>query len=284
MSPLSAINPNVRVGHYYKFPVERNQAEVGRIGYCYAFHYVIGGKGTVSVNGKTYPVKKGDLIYFPPEVKHSFYANPEQPLTTYNLYCDLWDYKMVSSQHLVWHENDFNRDFLTKIVPCSELDLLPIVTPIQHEASLGQLFIHAVTQLRKNDRYSEFIVSHLVKALLLELVQIASTTSFIDYRIVTIIERMDREATASRGYDVWMKECGLRKTQFHALFKQSTGFSPKAYWTKAIMTQVEAALWESNRSITAIADDFGYSSVHHFTKQFTQFHGVSPTEFRRRKS
>ena len=82
---------------------------------------------------------------------------------------------------------------------------------------------------------------------------------------------------------MWMSECGLRKTHFHELFKQATGISPKAYWTKSIMRQVEAALWESNRSITAIADDFGYSSVHHFTKQFTQFHGVSPTEFRRRK-
>jgi AraC family transcriptional activator of mtrCDE len=283
MTSLSSVIPYVRVGHYYRFPVERNQAAVGRIGYCYAFHLVAGGKGTVSVEGKTYPVKKGDLIYFPPEVGHSFYANPDHPLATYNLYCDLWNYKLVSSTHLVWDESDFNRDLLTHIVPCPELALLPVVTPIQHDASLGQLFIHAVTQSGKNEPYSELIVSNLVKAFLLELVQIASTTSFIDYRFIPIIERMDREANASRGYEVWMNECGLRKTQFHELFKQATGCSPKAYWTKAIMRQVEAALWESNRSITAIAEDFGYSSVHHFTKQFTQFHGVSPTEFRRKK-
>lgn len=284
MTSLSSVNPFVRVGHYYQFPVVRNQAEVGRIGYCYAFHFVASGKGTVTARGKTFPVKKGDLIYFPPEMGHSFYSNPDQPLATYNLYCDLWNYQLESSQHLVWDESDFDRDLLTPIVPCPELALLPIVTPIQHDASLGQLFIHAVTQLRKNAPYTDIIVSNLVKVFLLELVQIASTTSFIDYRIISIIERMDREANASRGYDEWMSQCGLRKTQFHSLFKQATGISPKAYWTKAIMRQVEAALWESNRSITAIAEDFGYSSVHHFTKQFTLFHGVSPTEFRRRKS
>jgi AraC family transcriptional activator of mtrCDE len=283
MTALSSVSPYVRVGHYYQFPVERNQAEVGRIGYCYAFHFVAGGKGTVSANGKTYPVKKGDLIYFPPEVGHSFYAHPDHPLATYNLYCDLWNYQLRSSQHLVWNESDFNRDLLTHIVPCSELAMLPFVTPIQHDASLGQLFIHAVTQSRKSDHYSELIVSNLLKAFLLALVQLASTPHFIDYRIIPIIERMDKEANASRGYDEWMSQCGLRKTQFHELFKQATGMSPKAYWTKAIMRQVEAALWESNRSITAIAEDFGYSSVHHFTKQFTQFHGVSPTEFRRKK-
>lgn len=284
MTAITSVNPFVRVGHYYQFPVERNKAEVGRIGYCYAFHFVAGGKGSVSVRGKTYPVKKGDLIYFPPEVAHSFYAHPDHPLATYNLYCDIWDFKMKSTQHLVWDEADFDRDLLTHIVPCPELDMLPVVTPIQHDASLSQLFIHVVSQLRQSDDYAELIVNNLLKALLLALVQIASTSSFMDYRIIPIIERMDREANASRTYEEWMSQCGLRKTQFHELFKQATGISPKAYWTKAIMRQAEASLWESNRSITEIAEDFGYSSVHHFSKQFTQFHGVSPTEFRKRKS
>ncbi|WNR43857.1 AraC family transcriptional regulator [Paenibacillus roseipurpureus] len=283
MTTLELLNPYVRVGHYYRFPVTRNQVEVGRIGYCYAFHFVAAGKGSVSVGGKTYPVKKGDLIYFPPEAAHSFYTNSDHPLATYNLYCDLWNYRLASTQHLVWDLNDFNRDLLTVIEPCSELSSLPVVTPIQHDATLCQLFIYAVTQVGKSEPYSELIVSHLVKAFLLTLVQTASVSTFIDYRIIPIIEQMDREANASRSYDDWMNECGLRKTQFHELFKQATGSSPKAYWTKAIMKQVEAALWESNRSITTIAEDFGYSSVHHFTKQFTQFHGLSPTEFRRLK-
>ncbi|OCT15493.1 hypothetical protein A8709_15570 [Paenibacillus pectinilyticus] len=284
MTSISSAIPHVRVGHYYRFPIERNRAEVGRIGYCYAFHLVAGGKGTVSTGGTTYPVKKGDLIYFSPEVSHSFYANPDHPLSTYNLYCDLWNFKMSNIQHLVWDESDFNRDMLTPIEPCPELDVLPVVTPIQHHAALGDLFIHTVMQAGKKEPYSERIVSHLLQAFLLDLVQIAAKSAFTDYRIIPIIERMDKEANASRSYEDWMAACGLRKTQFHELFKQATGISPKAYWTKAIMRHVEAALWESNRSITAIAEDFGYSSVHHFTKQFTQFHGVSPTEFRKRKT
>ena len=166
MSSLSEVNPFVRVGHYYRFPIERNQAEVGRIRYCYAFHFVAGGRGTVSVGGKTYPVKKGDLIYFPPEEPHSFYANPDNPLSTYNLYCDLWNFKLVSTQHLVWDPSDFNRHWLTRIEPCSELSSLPVVTPIQHDASLCQLFIHAVSHVGKQEQYSELIVSRLSQSIL----------------------------------------------------------------------------------------------------------------------
>lgn len=283
MAHLDAATPFVRSAHYYQFPIERNQAEMGRIGYTYAFHYVVGGKGTVTVGQHKYPVKKGDFIYFPPEVSHSFYAHPENPLITYNLYGELWGNKRVNTPHLVWNPSDFNRDLLTNIEPCSELDSLGVVTPIQHVTAIGELFIHAVTQSRKGGQYSDAIVGHLIKAFLLELIQVAAESQHIDYRIIPIIERMDKEANASRGYEAWMSACGLRKTQFHELFKQATGMSPKAYWTKAIMKHVEIALWESNRSITAIAEDFGYSSIHHFTKQFTQFHGVSPSEFRRSK-
>jgi methylphosphotriester-DNA--protein-cysteine methyltransferase len=73
------------------------------------------------------------------------------------------------------------------------------------------------------------------------------------------------------------------KTQFPELFKFTAGLSPKAYWTKSIMKQASMALWESNRSVTDIAADLGYSSIHHFTKQFTAYYGVSPSQFRKRK-
>jgi len=95
-----------------------------------------------------------------------------------------------------------------------------------------------------------------------------------------IIDLINQEANAVRDYETWLALSGLRKTQFHDLFKKATGLSPKAFWTRAIMKQAAAALRESNRSITELADDLGYSSIHRFTKQFTAYYGVSPSVFR----
>lgn len=283
MEKISSIRPFVRVAHHYQFPIERNANEVNRIGYCYAFHLVTEGKGTVSANGHQSPVKKGDLIYFPPMVKHAFYSNPNQSLASYNLYCDLWmSHPLVTNHHLIWNEADFNQDLVTLVVPCTELDELPVVIPLQHQNALISIFQHAVGKQGTQESYTDLIKSSLIKAFLMELVQTVETNRPIDYRITPIIERMDKEANASHNYETWLAECGLQKSHFHMLFKQATGISPKAYWTKAIMRQAEAELWESNRSVTRIAEDLGYSSIHHFTKQFTQYHGVSPSEYRKR--
>ncbi|TFE29481.1 AraC family transcriptional regulator [Cohnella luojiensis] len=284
MVVFSSINPFVRVAHHYSFPEERNPSEATRIGYCYAFHLVDGGKGTVRCAGQAYPVKKGDLVYFKPGVPHSFFSKPDDPLSTYNLYCELWnDLPFNTSHHLVWHESDFNRELLTPVIPCPELDELPVLHSLQHQEAMLVLFAHAVTHGQKQDSHNQLIASNLVKAFLLELAQVARTDRPIDYRILPIIDRIDREAAQDHTYQDWLAECGLGKTQFHELFKQATGLSPKAYWTQSIMKQAKAALWESNRSVTDIALDLGYSSIHHFTKQFTLYYGVSPTEFRRRK-
>jgi AraC family transcriptional activator of mtrCDE len=282
---ITELVPFIRVAHHYRFPVERNMSEAERIGYCYGFHLVDGGKGFVSAAGRTYPIKKGDLIYFPPELEHSFYSDPEEPLTTYNIYCDLWILlPQVTNLHLVWNREDFKGALLTLRKPCPELDRLAIVTPLQHHPAMIGLFAHAVHLHVRAGAYSEAISGALVKAFLMELTQTAHFNRPIDYRIRPIIDRIDKEANAGSRYEDWLEECGLRKTHFHELFRQATGLSPKAYWTRAIMKQAETALWESNRSVTAIAEDLGYSSIHHFTKQFTSFHGVSPSEFRRRKS
>ncbi len=282
MAALLYAKPFVRTAHYYQFPIDRNPAEATRIGYCYAIHLVAGGSGEVTVAGKVYPLKKGDLIYIPPRVKHAFYANPEHPLATYNLYIDIWNYRSTE-QHLVWHEADFNIELLTKIRACPELERIATVTPIQYHSFIGQSIIQAVGHIGKESQYRNVIISKLLTIILLEMTELSDAESYVDYRIAALIKQVDKKAVSNEAYREWVEQSGVKKTQLHVLFKQATGMSPKVYWTQAIMKNIETALLESNRTITLIAEDFGFSSVHHFTKQFTRYHGVSPTEFRKSK-
>jgi AraC family transcriptional activator of mtrCDE len=285
MESIDQIKPVIRVAHHYDFPYERNPSEKGRYGYCYAFHWITGGRGRVTVPGATYSVKKGDLLYFQPQLAHSFYSDPEQPLSSYNIYCDLWATEPVDTEiHLVWNPSEFDPNYLTRMLPCEELSELPHYLPLQHHDALAQLFAHIVKHHHRVTRYSRTIVSSLLKAFVLELVQLPHDDLLTDYRMKPIMDRIDREANAGSRYEKWIEQSGLKKTQFHELFrKASGGLSPKAYWTRAIMKQAVVALLESNRTITQLSDDLGYSSIHHFTKQFTAYYGVSPSVYRKQR-
>ncbi|MFD0616019.1 helix-turn-helix transcriptional regulator [Paenibacillus sp. GCM10027629] len=69
--------------------------------------------------------------------------------------------------------------------------------------------------------------------------------------------------------------------QFHDLFRKMTGLPPKAYVNRIKMQRAAAALLESNRSVTHIAETLGYSTIHHFTRHFTAYYGISPTQYRK---
>lgn len=278
------LKPFIRVGHFYEFPPNRNERESPRFGYCYAFHLVHAGKGRVSLPGGSIAVKKGDLLFFPPGVQHAFYSNQEYPLSTYNIYSELWtDQPLRTHTHLVWEASEYDPQLKTKTNPGSAIDALPPYFPLQHKEAMIEIFAHAVRHHMKHESYSELIAGSLLKAFIVEFVQISNERAVIDQRIQPILDQINQKAASGCRYSVWLAQTGLRKTHFHELFKKATGLSPKAYWTKIIMKQASIYLQESNHSVTEIARYLSYESIHHFSKQFTIYYGVSPTEYRDRK-
>jgi AraC family transcriptional activator of mtrCDE len=284
MPNFTAMNPAVRTAHHYRFPYEKNGSESFRLGYCYAFHLVTGGKGAVTLPSGTYPIAKGDLLYFPPKLQHSFHSDAAHALSTYNIYCDLWETRPDAGQkHLVWKEADFDPHILTTMEPNADLDNLPNLLHFQHQSAITDLFALVVEQHQNSAPYSDAIATSLLQALVLKIVQLHTYTPFIDFRIKPLLDNIHKKAYMGSTYESWLEQSKLKKTQFHQLFKQATGMSPKAYWTSVIMKQAAAALKESARSVTDIAEDLGYSSIHHFSKQFTLYYGISPSEYRNRQ-
>ncbi|OAB28357.1 hypothetical protein PMSD_22810 [Paenibacillus macquariensis subsp. defensor] len=138
----------IRVAHYYDFPKASNETESIRYGYCYGFHLIKSGKGKIVVSGQTYPIRKGDLLYFPPSLRHSFFSDTEQPLSSYNVYCELWSPIPSNTYcHLVWDVSDFDPSYLTlkafilEFIQLSQAPLLtdyrikPIIDLINQEAN-----------------------------------------------------------------------------------------------------------------------------------------------------
>lgn len=282
LKDIIEINPYIRVAHHYKFHYESKTGDAGRYGYCYAFHLVSSGKGKLIVPPHSYAINKGDLIYLPPEMEHSFQYEREDRLSTYNVYCELWALLPSRTEvHLTWDKSLFDERLLATFLGGTELEKLPTVIPLHNHSQLSEIFIHIVRQHQKNNGNSELIANTLLKAFVIDLVEVCQNTSFIDPRIKIIMDRIEKEGHAGCDYESWLKLSGLKKTQFHQLFKLATNLSPKAFLTRTIMKQAVIDLRETNISITDLANSYGFSSIHHFTKQFTSYYGISPSHFRK---
>ena len=75
-------------------------------------------------------------------------------------------------------------------------------------------------------------------------------------------------------------EAALSDYHFARMFRQSTGQSPHQYVMIKRMNMAEQLLLNTSLSLTAIAEECGFSSLSHFSNRFRAHFGQSPSVYR----
>jgi AraC-like DNA-binding protein len=76
---------------------------------------------------------------------------------------------------------------------------------------------------------------------------------------------------------------GLRRSQFVKVFHHYTGDTPRRFLHRVRIEKARQMLRETDKSITELSLDCGFSSSQHFAGVFRRFTGVSATAFRKHK-
>lgn len=74
---------------------------------------------------------------------------------------------------------------------------------------------------------------------------------------------------------------GMSQSRLRAVFKQSTGLSPKSYQQRARFLKVLDLLRMTNLSVAAIAEKVGFSDPYSFSHRFHKVVGCSPSAYRK---
>jgi AraC-like DNA-binding protein/mannose-6-phosphate isomerase-like protein (cupin superfamily) len=90
-------------------------------------------------------------------------------------------------------------------------------------------------------------------------------------------EHLDENVSVCDMADV----AGLSPSYFRRWFHREVGSSPRHYVTQLLVERSKRLLAETDRSITVIAMDLGFSTSAYFTAVFHRETGITPTEFRR---
>jgi len=234
----------------------------------FLIHYILKGKGTFTINGRTYNLKKGHGFLIPPNVVTHYQADADDP----------WSYSWVGFNGLkaesylsranltldnpifLYDRDDFVKDCFLKMVATKSMDKTKEIY------LLGYLYIllaHLIDIAEENHRSGE--KENRKEA------YIRKAIEFIElnyYRKISISEMC--------------QHVGLDRSYVYSIFKEHLNMSPQEYLIKYRMEKSCALLKNTQLSIGDISRSVGYEDALLFSKMFKKINGMSPREYRKR--
>ena len=102
-------------------------------------------------------------------------------------------------------------------------------------------------------------------------------------RVGETITHMRRNLSQSIALEDLINISGMSRTNYIRIFEAATGTSPISYLIKLRIEEASRLLRTSDRSVTEIGFDVGFSDSNYFSRQFRKLQGESPREYRKRR-
>jgi AraC family transcriptional regulator len=143
------------------------------------------------------------------------------------------------------------------------------------------------TELTRSDNLSNlYIESWAIQALVLlhrsfDDFQHQSQVRLTRNEISKVVEFMEANIAENITLERIATLVGLSPRHFRRLFRASTGVGPNEMFTNMRLERAARDLRHSQRNVTEISLDCGFSQPQHLATAFRRKFGLTPTEFRR---
>ena len=266
-----------------------------RVIFDYELIYISTGSAVIKVGEQSYEAQTGDLFFLRPLVPHSLMPNPEQPFRQPHIHFDMF-YQDNSEEVYVsyWRLDELGRDIQLARDDRFWLSALDIPTkirvsdPAYVEATMMKIIdrpesADPVDMLRNKATFIE-----LLAYIFSEILDDAGESYKDDCRNAKDIETALERA---RGYildhisnnlsiESVAQVAGFSKGYLVKLFKLRYKQSPTAMHTSLRMERAKQMLVYSSMSVTAIAHELGFESIHSFSRAFKENCRTSPKQYR----
>lgn len=239
---------------------------------CYELHYISQGFGHLVADGKSYDITPDIFYVTGPHVEHAQFSMLSDPMQEYCIY--LKARKPASPQA----PSPLMDVFLSTPFWFGKTDnkVLPLIKQIFEELSckytgyqkqisllLAQLLITLVRNYEQQEKAGE-----------------QPLPGNITDRTSIIIEEYFLYEYASLSLETLSQRLKLSPRQTQRLIQAYYGKTFQQKKADARMSAASILLKHADKSITAIANELGYSSPEHFSNAFHHYYGMSPRQYR----
>ena len=231
----------------------------------FLFHYIISGKGKLETSGQTFFLSPGQGFLLCPGQISTYYADKQEP----------WEYTWVEFGGLR------ARECMT-LAGLSEQQ--PIYTP---RAGLNRVEKYMLGLVENHEKAPIRLIG-LGMILLDELVQTSKTKIEIgnkrlrEFYIKEAMGYIDLNYSRDVSVEEIAAACGLNRSYFGKLFKETLGQSPQQYLIQYRMTKASELLKGTRIPVAEIGRSVGYENQLHFSRAFKNVFGISPSQYRAR--
>jgi len=230
----------------------------------YDLWIVLGGEGTVDVNGVAFDVSAGRSFVFQPECLVRGEHDPKHRLRVLFCHFQILDANgtLIRDAVRYWPGN-----------PVALHDLPRV-------EMLGSMLLQGLGQADPaGARAADLALRQLLVQRILD--SRVTPSALKDTRIVRVLEAIQAMPERQWHLEDMARVAHVSVSQFRRLFQIATGLTPNAYLVRERVARACKLLTESDLPLAAIADTLGYRDVYYFSRQFRQAKGTPPAAYRR---
>ncbi|MEH2921281.1 arabinose operon transcriptional regulator AraC [Samsonia erythrinae] len=237
----------------------------------YIINLTIKGQGQVFDGDETFFCKPGDLLLFPPKSKHFYGRSPDS---------DCWYHRWVYfrpraywADWLEWHTQSSGIGRMS--LPNNTLLL-----------EFDRLFASIEQMQRSGRRFSEELGMNLLERLLLRAMEEdpQSPQKIMDPRVIEACQFITSNLAGELRIDEVARHVCLSPSRLAHLFREQVGINILRWREDQRVIRAKLLLQTTQESIANIGRVVGYDDQLYFSRVFRKRVGVSPSDFRRRRS
>jgi AraC-like DNA-binding protein len=238
--------------------------DLNRNDYPYYFvKYTMNGKGSLEINSQTLPLRPGILTGFEPRTPHHYKSDPDDPMEHIFI-------TFVGSQA----SELFKKSGLSDS-HCIDVDSRKDVLAIFQKV----LFLGL-----QNQQYSQEICINYLRILMLEqtasLAILNANTSISTSTYLQCKQFIDLNFSSINSPSQVANACSIDVRYMASLFKKHCHIPPSRYIMRLKLNKGAYLMLATDLTIKEVGYQVGFDNPYHFSKNFKQFYGLSPYNYR----
>ena len=233
----------------------------------YDLWYAMSGQGSISINGISYPVRKGCCFLLRPGDRIYASQDPDNRLL------------VIYVHFLIENSNDQGKTL--------DLNDFPVMTHFEEPYHIENYFHRMIEMKNAKENYLDEEFDYHMKLIFLQIKREQENSSKKDhlsqkhkYVLYKVMDQIQLQLGQPVNYEELAASVGLSRRYLSQLFKRYTDLSLKEYITRQRLERAKILLTESSMNVSQIAESLGYRDIYFFSKLFKKVYGVSPTRFR----